>query len=320
MSKVLVTGGAGFIGSNLAAALANQNYEVVVVDNLTTGHESNLDALAGRITFVKGDIRDRKLMAQLCKNCKFVFHQAALPSVPRSIADPWTTNDHNINGTLSVLISARDAQVDRVICAASSSAYGNTTKLPKVESMPPNPLSPYAVSKFVGELYASVFNHVYELETVVLRYFNVFGPNQRPDSAYAAAIPKFIHAYLSREAPRIEGDGNQTRDFTYVENVVQANIRAATGPSEKVAGNMFNIGFGGRISINDLVFQIKELIGSDIDPVYVDSRPGDVRDSQASIDSAKKAFGYNPDIGLEEGLNRTISWFNGLWQPSENAA
>lgn len=318
MPKSVITGGAGFIGSNLAHYLCHQGHEVTVIDNLSTGSTENLlpeysesenEPPPNQITFVKGDVRDRVLMTELLQGADFVFHQAALPSVPRSIDDPWTSNDYNVNGTLSVLLAARDAGVRRVVYAASSSVYGNTEILPKVETMKAWPLSPYAISKHVGELYCRVFNEVYGLETVALRYFNVFGPRQRPDSAYAAAIPKFMAAFRQGKPPVVYGDGEQTRDFTYVQNVVRANLAAATAAAERVSGCIFNIGCGNRISINSLLREIKELTGSDVSPVYIEARSGDVRDSQADITAAREAFGYEPEIDLREGLRQTLAWF-----------
>ncbi|HZO90853.1 MAG TPA: SDR family oxidoreductase [Chthonomonadaceae bacterium] len=309
MAKSLVTGGAGFIGSHLVRRLIAEGHEVTVLDNLSTGSRANLAEVEPAIRFVEGDIRHQGLLARLMSGIDYVFHQAALPSVPRSIADPAASHDVNVNGTLNLLLAAREAGVRRVICAASSSAYGNTAVLPKVESMPATPRSPYAVTKYVGELYCQVFHQVYGLETVALRYFNVFGPRQSPRSQYAAAVPRFIHALLHREPPVIYGDGEQTRDFTYVENVVDANLRAALAPAEAVAGQVFNIGCGDRISLNRLVAELQEILGVSIPPRYEPSRTGDVRDSQADIAKARQAFGYTPAIGLAEGLRRTVAWF-----------
>ncbi len=320
MPVSLVTGAAGFIGSNLVCRLLGEGHEVVAVDNLSTGFRENLAGLGSRglesgFRFVEGDVRDRELMARLCRGVDYVFHQAALSSVPRSVADPWSSNDHNVSGTLSVLIAARDAGVGRVIYAASSSAYGDTPTLPKVETMPSTPLSPYAVAKYVGELYCQVFWRVYGLETVSLRYFNVFGPRQSPESQYAAVIPKFVRALLRGEAPVIYGDGEQTRDFTFVDNVVAANLAAALAPAESVAGEVFNIGAGGRTSLNQLVRELQSIVGaiqgSSVQPRYAEPRAGDVRDSQAAVEKASSAFGYRPLVGLREGLERTVEWFRG---------
>lgn len=307
--RSLVTGGAGFIGSNLVRGLLAAGHEVVVVDNLSTGAHVNLADIAGDIEFAEGDVRDRELMARLMQGVDWVFHEAALPSVPRSVADPWSTNDHNINGTLSVLLAARDAGVGRVVYAGSSSAYGDTPTLPKREAMPATPLSPYAITKYVGELYCETFYRLYGLETVALRYFNVFGPRQNPESQYAAVIPRFITALLRGARPVIHGDGEQTRDFTYVDNVVAANLAAAAAPAAAVAGRVFNVGCGGRVSLNRLLAELQSIIGTGIDPVHTDSRPGDVRDSEADISRAAEAFGYRPAVGWEEGLRRTVAWF-----------
>jgi len=305
----VVTGGAGFIGSNVVRALLVAGHEVVVVDNLSTGSRENLADVERDIHFVQGDVRDRDLMGRLLRGTDYVFHQAALPSVPRSVADPWSANDHNLNGTLSVLLAARDAGVARVVYASSSSVYGDTPVLPKRESMPATPLSPYAITKYVGELYCEAFHRLYGLETVALRYFNVFGPRQNPDSQYAAAIPRFITALLQGEPPVVYGDGEQTRDFTYVDDVVAANLAAAAAPAAAVAGRVFNIGRGTRISLNQLLQELQAIIGTHLTPVYTDQRPGDVRDSEADIAQARAAFGYAPRASLREGLECTVAWF-----------
>lgn len=307
--KILITGGAGFIGSNLAHYFTSEGHQVTIIDNLITGHLHNLEGIRSQINFIQGDIRDQKLMQQACQAQDYVFHQAALPSVPRSIDDPWSSNDYNTNGTLSVLIAARDAKVKRVILAASSSAYGNTPVLPKIETMPDNPRSPYAVSKLVGELYAKVFWQVYGLETVILRYFNVFGYRQDPKSAYAAVIPKFICAHLEGQPVQIQGDGEQTRDFTFIENVMEANHKAMIAPVEQVAGEVFNVGFGGRVSLNELVAKIEKIIGTSLQTEHAAPRKGDVRDSQAEIAKAQSKMGYDPKVSLDEGLVRTYEWY-----------
>jgi UDP-glucose 4-epimerase len=312
MSYSLVTGGAGFIGSNLVRFLLRKEEEVIVVDNFSTGRSANLEEVREHIHIVRGDVRDRDLMRELCKEVDFVYHQAALPSVARSVDNPWATNDHNVNGTLSVFLAARDAGVQRVIYATSSSAYGDGDELPKDESMCSSPSSPYAVSKYVGELYGAVFNDVYDIETVGLRYFNVFGPRQDPSSEYAAAIPKFIDRYLREEPPVIYGDGEQTRDFTFIENVVQANWKAANVPAETVNGEVFNVGCGDQVSVNRLVKMLKEITGAEVDPVYEAPRPGEVRHSQASIEKARDAFGYQPQVEIQEGLQRTVEWFESV--------
>lgn len=306
MKNCLVTGGAGFIGSHLTNALIKKCDRVTVIDNLSTGHLENLSDVMDEITFIKGDIRDIDLLKKLFRGVEVVFHQAALPSVPRSVKDPIASNANNIDGTLNVLVAARDAGVRRVVCAASSSAYGDTEVLPKTEDMPGNPLSPYAVTKYVGELYAKVFSRVYGLETVSLRYFNVFGPRQDPNSQYAAVIPKFITAMSKGERPHIYGDGEQSRDFTYIDNVVEANLLAANAPG--VSGEMFNIACGERYTVNELVAMLNEILGTNIEPVYEPPRTGDVRHSMASIEKAEKMLGYRPLVTFEEGLRRTVEW------------
>lgn len=307
--RCVVTGGAGFIGSNLVRRLVGCAQHVVVLDNLSTGRIENLAGLESRIEFVQGDVRDAALVTGLLKGAEVVFHQAALPSVPRSIRDPIASNASNVDGTLNVLVAARDAKVRRVIVAGSSSVYGNTTVLPKLEDMPTNPLSPYAVTKLVSELYARVFAHVYGLETVVLRYFNVFGPRQDPDSQYAAVIPRFIMKMARGEQPEIYGDGEQSRDFTYVDNVVEANVLAAT--ADGVSGEVFNIGCGERHTLNELVEKLNGLLGTTIDPKYGPPRPGDVRHSMASIEKAASLLGYNPIVSFDDGLRHTVGWFVG---------
>lgn len=307
MAVYVVTGGAGFIGSNIVKRLVKDGHRVRVVDNLLTGRRENLQEVRDDIEFVEGDIRDGQLLARLFKGADYVLHQAALPSVPRSVKDPVASHEANITGTLQVLIAARDAGVKRVVYAASSSAYGDTPVLPKVETMAPNPLSPYAVTKLAGEYYCRVFYHVYGLETVSLRYFNVFGPRQDPNSQYAAVIPRFITAMLKGEAPVIFGDGEQTRDFSYIDNVVEANLLACQAPG--AAGEVFNIACGESISLNDLVKELNHILGTDIKPVYTNPRPGDVRHSLADISKAGKILGYKPQINWREGLRRTVEWY-----------
>jgi nucleoside-diphosphate-sugar epimerase len=305
----LVTGGAGFIGSNLVRHLLREGAHVTVIDDLSTGSWINLGDVAGDIRFFEADIRDRERTAPLFRGIDYVFHQAAQASVPRSIEDPWTCHDANVNGTLRVLLAARDAGVRRVVYAASSSAYGDAEVLPKVETMPAAPLSPYAVTKYVGELYCHVFHRVYGLETVALRYFNVFGPWQNPESQYAAVIPKFITALLRGQSPVIHGDGEQTRDFIYVENVVAANVRAALAPAQAAAGRVFNVGCGGRISLNDLLRELHQILETRVSQTHSTERTGDVHDSQADITAAREALGYQPSVELHEGLRRTAAWF-----------
>jgi nucleoside-diphosphate-sugar epimerase len=309
MAKTLVTGGAGFIGSHLVEGLVAAGHEVVVLDNLSTGARENLDPVRGRVRFVEGDVRDAAALRPLLQEVSWVFHLAALASVPRSVADPFSSHDHNATGTLTILLAARDAGVQRLVYSASSSAYGDTDTLPKVETMPARPRSPYAISKYVGELYAETFHRLYGLETVSLRYFNIFGPRQAPDSPYAAVIPKFVTALLGGEPPAIHGDGRQTRDFTFVANAVAANLGAAQAPAARVAGQVFNVGCGDRTSLLDLLGELRALIGARVAARHVEPRAGDVRDSQADIEAARRAFGYEPSVGLREGLARTVDWY-----------
>ncbi|MGD9937551.1 MAG: SDR family oxidoreductase [Methanoregulaceae archaeon] len=300
--KVVVTGGAGFIGSNLAEELLNR-YEVTVLDDLATGRASNLEGL--NVEFVQGSILDAELLAEAFRGARYVFHEAALPSVQRSVEDPARSNHVNIDGTLNVLIAARDAGVQKLVFASSSSVYGDTPTLPKVETMTPSPMSPYAVTKLTAEHYCRVFESLYGLRTVALRYFNVFGPRQDPKSQYAAVIPNFITRVLAGEPPVINGDGRQTRDFTFVRDVVQANIRAA----ESDVTGIFNIACQKRIDLLALADTIMDLVGTRIEPVFNEPRAGDVRDSLADITLARSAFGYAPAFTLEQGLSETIQWF-----------
>ncbi|MFY9558128.1 MAG: SDR family oxidoreductase [Blastocatellia bacterium] len=309
MSKLtyLVTGGAGFIGSHIAERLVRQGHHVRVLDDFSSGKEANFEAVAGEIDLVKGDIRDASVVNQVTQGVDVVFHEAALGSVPRSVADPLTTHEVNMTGTLNVLLGARAAGVKRVVYASSSSVYGETPILPKREDMAPEPLSPYALSKLVGEHYARVFQHVYGFEVVCLRYFNIFGPRQDPESQYAAVIPRFIAALLSGKAPVVYGDGLQSRDFTYVDNVVNANLLAAEAAG--VAGQTFNVACGGRYTLLDLLAKLKELIGSGVEPIHEPARAGDVRDSQASVQAAERALGYRVVIDFDEGVRRTVEWY-----------
>jgi len=303
----LVTGGAGFIGGHIAERLAQGGHRVRVLDDLSSGKEANLESIRGDVELIRGDIRDARLTREATKGIEIVFHEAALGSVPRSVADPLTTHEVNITGTLNVLLAARDSGVKRVVYASSSSVYGETPVLPKQEEMTVQPLSPYALSKLVGEHYASVFKHVYGFEVVSLRYFNIFGPRQDPESQYAAVIPRFITALLEGKSPVVYGDGLQSRDFTYVNNVVDANLMAAE--ADGVAGRSFNVACGGRYTLLELLARLKEIIGSDIDPIHESARAGDVRDSQASIEAAGRALGYRVSVGFEEGLRRTVEWY-----------
>ena len=303
----LVTGGAGFIGSHIAERLVRDGHNVRVLDDLSSGHEVNLDPIRNEVEFIEGDIRDTKVVNEASKGVHVVFHEAALGSVPRSVADPVTTHQVNITGTLNVFLAARDAGVRRVVYASSSSVYGETPVLPKREAMVPQPLSPYALSKLAGEHYSSVFKQVYNFEIVSLRYFNIFGPRQDPESQYAAVIPRFITSLLNGKAPVVYGDGLQSRDFTFVENVVNANLLASE--ADGIAGEVFNVACGGRYTLLDLLAKTKEILGSDIEPVHEASRAGDVRDSQASIEAAQDAFGYHVSVDFAEGLQKTIEWY-----------
>ncbi|MFC2081644.1 SDR family oxidoreductase [Candidatus Bipolaricaulota bacterium] len=307
--RVLVTGGAGFIGSNLVTSLLEEGRDVRVLDDFSTGHRENLIKVASEIELIEGDIRDLAAVQRAMGGVDVVFHQAALASVPRSVKDPIASNEVNVTGTLNILVAAKEAGARRVVYAASSSAYGENPELPKHEGMTPDPLSPYAVSKFAAEQYCRVFYRVYGLETVALRYFNVFGPRQDPNSQYSAVIPLFIGWLQRGEAPRIEGDGEQTRDFTFIENVVRANLLAAETPN--VGGEVFNVACNERISINELAAKLAQLIRPDapIAPIHGEARPGDVKHSLACIDKARQLLGYEPAVGFEEGLKRTVEWF-----------
>jgi nucleoside-diphosphate-sugar epimerase len=306
--RYLVTGGAGFIGSHIAETLLKQGESVRVFDNLATGRSSNLEALqglAGHFEFVQGDLRDSNAVRAAVEGVEVVFHQGALASVPRSIAEPVISLETNIIGTQNVLLAARDAGVRRVVYASSSSVYGDTPVLPKHEEMPTAPMSPYAVQKLTGELLCGVFTRIYGLETVALRYFNVFGPRQDPTSEYAAVIPRFLTALLEKRHPIVFGDGEQTRDFTYIENVVQANLLAAT--SSAAVGAAMNIGCGERISLNAVLQTAGELLGMHVHAEYRDPRPGDVRDSLADISRARRLLDYRPKVTFREGLAGTLS-------------
>ncbi|HAS40576.1 MAG TPA: LPS biosynthesis protein WbpP [Microscillaceae bacterium] len=308
----LVTGGAGFIGSNLVEYLLKYGAkEVRVLDNLSTGNTENLKAFETRpnFQFIQGDIRDIETCQQACKNIDYISHQAALGSVPRSINDPATSNAVNISGFLNMMIAAKDNQVKGMVYASSSSVYGDSKILPKQEDKIGNPLSPYAVTKLVNEQYARVFGNVYGLKLIGLRYFNVFGPRQSPNGPYAAVIPLFIQALVDNQAPTIFGDGEQTRDFTFIENVVQANVKAMFASKEEAWGEAYNIGVGGRTSLNTLYQILKEKAGKDLSPNYGEPRMGDVRDSLADISKARELFGYDPQVAIEEGLQITLDWF-----------
>ena len=303
----LVTGGAGFIGSHIARALVEQGVRVRIIDNLSTGYLDNL-AEAGEVDFINASINDKDALKRALEDVEIVFHQAAIPSVPRSINYPIETHDASVNGTFSLLLAARDCKVRRVVYAASSSVYGDQAESPKRETMRPDPLSPYAVAKLVGEYYCQVFTRSYGLETVSLRYFNVFGPRQDPGSQYSGVISRFILALESGERPVIYGDGEQTRDFTYVSNVVDANLRAAQ--AREASGKVFNVANGESVSINEVLETLKKLTGRmEVNAEYAEPRSGDVRDSLADLNAAKSLLGYAPTLGLESGLKLTLDWW-----------
>lgn len=302
--KVIVTGGAGFIGSNLAEELLKE-HEVTIIDNLSTGRIENLDQIIDKISFIQGSINDMDLLRKTFVGANTIFHQAAIPSVQRSVDNPIVSNEVNVDGTLKVLVAARDCGVQKVVYASSSSIYGDTPTLPKREDMKPNPKSPYAVSKLAGEYYCRILSEVYGLKTVCLRYFNVYGPKQNPRSQYAAVIPRFVTRVLVNEPPIILGDGKQTRDFTFVKDVVKANILAMNTEVEGV----FNIAYGHRVSLNELVGKIGEITGSKLDPIYDKPRLGDVKDSLADISFALEKLRYKPEYDLSSGLGETIKWF-----------
>jgi nucleoside-diphosphate-sugar epimerase len=306
MAQYLVTGGAGFIGSHLSEELSRRGHTVRVADSLITGKRSNLDHVRG-VEFLEGDLADLDFARQAVKGVDYVLHQAAIPSVPRSVKDPIASNRANVEATLTVLVASRDAGVKRLVFAGSSSAYGNTPTLPKREDMPSQPLSPYALQKVVGEQYLQMFTKLYGLETVSIRYFNVFGPRQDPSSPYSGVISVFATALLANRSPTIYGDGEQTRDFTYVANVVDGVLRACE--ATHASGEVINVATGGRISLNQLFRTMKDLVGATAEPSYAELRSGDVKDSQADIAKAQRLLGYQPTISFEEGLKRTIEWY-----------
>lgn len=310
MATYLVTGGAGFIGSHLVDALVERGDDVRVIDDFSSGRLENLAHHGNRIEIVRGDIRDTETVMQAVRGAQYILHQAAIPSVTRSVEDPLTTNEANITGTLNLLWAARSHGVRRFVYAASSSAYGETPELPKRESMREDPISPYGVTKFVGELYARCFAKVYGLHTVCLRYFNVFGPRQVFDSPYTGVIAIFTNALLDGKAPRIYGDGEQSRDFNFIANTVQANLRACA--ADVPPGAVYNIACGDRITVNELVGMLNELTGSTIAAEHVDERAGDIRHSLADIASAVDELGYAPAVSVREGLKRTVEWYRGL--------
>lgn len=301
-----VIGGAGFIGSHISRRLLAEGRRVRIIDNFSTGKKSNIADLAGRCEVLEVDIRNESALDEALQGVEFVFHQGALPSVARSIENPSESNSVNVQGTLNVLLSARKSGVRKVVFASSSSVYGNSPTLPKIEDMKANPLSPYALTKYSGELYCKIFSEIYGLPTVSLRYFNVFGPFQDPKSEYAAVIPRFITRMLAGQAPIVFGDGEQSRDFTFIENVVKANLLAARSSASGIA---VNIACGGRFTLNQLIENLKVIIGCGAEPLYQDPRPGDVRHSEAAIELAGEMIGYRPAVPFLEGLERTVQWF-----------
>ena len=304
--KYLITGGAGFIGSNIARELLKQGHTVRILDNFSSGRSENLDEIINDIELHEGDIRDYWSVEKAVRGIDYVLHQAALPSVPRSVANPLTSNAVNINGTLHVMEAARYAGVKRMVMASSSSVYGDTVELPKHEKMVPSPLSGYAITKLTNEYYARVYYQLYGFETVCLRYFNIFGPRQDPTSFYSAVIPKFITALQAGQSPTVFGDGEQSRDFTYIDNCVQANLVAAT--ADGVAGDYFNVACGGQFTLNELLEKLKKILGVQVEAKYEEARQGDIKHSFASVDKLMSK-GYKPTVGFDEGLERTVEFF-----------
>src|SRR3989449_758232 len=307
MAVYVVTGGGGFIGSHIVEELLRRNQTVKVIDNFSTGKRENVEPFEDEIEIIEADIADAKNLAQLLRGADYVIHQAAIPSVPKSIIDPVKSHHANVNGTLRLLVACRESGVRRVVYASSSSLYGDSPALPKHEVMLPNPISPYGAQKLFGEIYCQVFTKAYGLETVSLRYFNVFGPRQDATSQYSGVLALFIPAILKGHRPTVYGDGLQSRDFTYVQNVVEANLLACT--TSGVAGDVFNIACGDRITVNSMLQQINTIIGKDIAPIYAEPRAGDIKHSQADITKAQEKLGYKPQISFEEGLRRTIEWY-----------
>jgi UDP-glucose 4-epimerase len=305
--RYLVTGGAGFIGSNTVDELVQRGHHVVVLDDLSSGKEENLAEVHNGITFVKGTITDLETVQKAMEQVDYVLHLAARTSVPRSVKDPLETNRINVDGTLNVLVAARDHNVKRVVFSASSSAYGETPTLPKSEVMKPQPISPYGVSKYVGELYAQAFGKCYGLENVCLRYFNIFGPRQDPNSPYSGVLSRFATAFLENRQPVVFGDGEQTRDFTFVKSAVQANLLACE--ADNASGKVFNIGTGNQVSLNQTLQLLRSISGKQLQARYDPPRAGDIRDSQADITQAREVLGYSPTVGFEEGLGRTFQWY-----------
>ena len=305
--RYVVTGGAGFIGSNIVDELVRRGESVVVLDDLSAGKEDNVAEIRNKISFIKGSINDIEAVRRSMQEADYVIHLAARTSVPRSVKDPLETNRVNIEGTLNVLLAARDAKVKRVVLAASSSAYGETPTLPKIETMQPEPISPYGVTKYVCELYAQMFGRVYGLQNVSLRFFNVFGPRQDPGSPYSGVLSKFCTAFLEKTEPAVYGDGEQTRDFTYIDNVVQATLLACEAPA--ASGKVINVGTGERISLNQTLEYLREISGNALEAKYEPTREGDIRDSQADITLSRGLLGYEPSVDFAEGLRRTFAWY-----------
>lgn len=311
MATYLITGIAGFIGSSLARAVLAQGDQVRGIDNLSTGKRANLTEILGRIDFREADLLDMTAVQEACRGVDYIFHEAAIPSVPKSVLDPLGSNRANVDATVNVLIAARDAKVKRVVYAASSSAYGDTPTLPKHEDMKPSPISPYAVAKLASEHYMTSFFRCYGLETVSLRYFNIFGPRQDPTSPYSGVLAKFITEMLKGETPTINGDGEQSRDFTFIQNVVHANLLACKAPASEVAGEVFNVATGTRIDLNETFRVLKKLIGFNGEVKYGPQRAGDVKHSLADLSRAEKHLGYKPQVNFEEGLKQTVDWYRG---------
>jgi len=317
MATYLITGVAGFIGSSLARAVLAQGDKVRGVDNFSTGKRQNIAEIAGQIDLREADLLDLKAMQSACQGVDYVLHEAAIPSVPRSVLDPLESNRANIDGTVNLLVSARDSRVKRVVYAASSSACGDTPTLPKHEEMIPNPISPYAVAKLASEYYMASFFRCYGLETVALRYFNIFGPRQDPTSPYSGVLAKFITQMLKGEQPTIHGDGAQSRDFTFIDNVVHTNLLACKAPANQVAGRVFNVATGTRIDLNEMFRVLKKLTGFPGEVKYGPERAGDVKHSLADLSRAEKCLGYKPQVNFEDGLRRTIDWYRGQEKPAK---
>src|SRR6202035_236648 len=309
MAKYLVTGAAGFIGSSLVRALLERGDEVRGIDNFATGRPENLTEMLSRMDFRKADLLDANAMREACAGVDFVLHQAAIPSVPKSVLDPLGSNRANVDGTVNLLVAARDAKVKRVVYAASSSAYGDTPTLPKHEAMKPDPISPYAVAKLASEHYMISFYRCYSLETVALRYFNIFGPRQDPSSPYSGVLAKFITLMLRGEQPTIFGDGEQSRDFTYIDNAVEANLLACQAPASEAAGKVFNVATGRRVNLNETFKLLQNLTSYNGSPLHGAERGGDIKHSLADISQAEQCLGYKPAVGFEEGLQRTVEWY-----------